>query len=362
MIRSLQNKLLTPLTAGFDRAAARVLFGRSERSRGRSTSESLGPTERRARLAIIERFYCTERYLEDPDAFFAKVDPDDLREERTRDYGADGEIRELRWHSALLPLTDDPDVVRRLEARAVVNHAAVARLYAHRDRARPTIVLVHGYMGGAFALEERAFPVRAFFDAGLDVVLAVLPHHGPRGVRGRRPLLPASDPRITIESFRHAIVDLRTLVTVLRARGAPAVGAMGMSLGGYSSALLATVEPIDFVVPMIPLASIADFARDSDRLVGTATQRREQHEAIEAAHRVVSPLARASLVDPARALVIAGKGDRITPAAHAKRLAEHLDAPLHEFVGGHLLQLGRGAAFREVRRMLTREGILPERT
>ena len=358
MIRALQRKLLTPLTAGFDRAAARVLFARSARSRGRSSSESLGPTERRDRLGLIERFYCTTQFLEEPDTFFPILEADDLRDERLRDYGADGEVRELRWHSALLPLTDEPDVVRRLEARAVVNHAAVARLFAHRDRARPTIVLVHGYMGGAFALEERAFPVRAFFDAGLDVVLAVLPHHGARGVRGRRPLLPASDPRITIESFRHAIVDLRTLVGLLRDRGAPAVGAMGMSLGGYSSALLATVEPIDFVVPMIPLASIADFARDSDRLVGTATQRKEQHEAIEAAHRVVSPLARPSLVDPARALVIAGSGDRITPATHAERLAEHLGAPLHVFAGGHLLQLGRGGAFREVRSMLAREGVL----
>src|SRR5260221_165757 len=82
------------------------------------------------------------------------------------------------------------------------------------------------------------------------------------------------------------------LAGFLRARGAPTVGAMGMSLGGYSTALFATVDDaLGFAVPIIPLASIADFARDQGRL-GDAAQSKEQHKALEAANRVVSPLAR----------------------------------------------------------------------
>ncbi len=361
MISALKKRVVTPLTASFDRAMSVVIFGRSEASKAKSRAESLGPQERIRSLAEVEAFYDTPEYLANADAFFPRVGADDLRETRVGRIGTDGTIVDLRWHSALVPLSDDPEVRRRLEERADVNHTAIVRMFAHLDRPRPALVLLHGYMGGIFAVEELAFPVRWLYERGLDVVLAVMPHHGPRGIRGRRPLLPSSDPRITIESFRHAIVDLRTLTSVLRARGAPAVGAMGMSLGGYATALLSTVEPLDFAIPLIPLASIADFARDGDRLIGTATQRREQYDALDRAYCVVSPLSRPSLVDPTHTLVIAGDGDRITPRGHAEKLAAHLRAPLHLFHGGHLIQLGRDEGFREVARMLGRAGFLDPR-
>lgn len=361
-MRRVAARVVTPVAASFDRAVAKVLFGRSQASRARSSAESLGPIERLKALADIQSLYAGPRAFEAPDTFFPVLPADGLRTERVFDYGPGGEILDLRWSSPLAPTIDDPEVLRRLEQRAAVNHTAIARLFAHRDRPRPAIVLLHGYMGGVFSIEERAFPVRWMFDRGLDVVLAVLPHHGPRGVRGRRPLLPSSDPRITIESFRHAIVDLRTLVELLRARGAPAIGAMGMSLGGYTTALLATIEPLAFAFPMIPLASVADIARDEDRLIGTATQRREQYEALERAFRIVSPLSRAPRVDPERMLVIAGEGDRITPVSHAQRIAEHFGARMHVFSGGHLLQLGRDEAFREVGRVLGRAGLLEPRS
>ena len=48
-------------------------------------------------------------------------------------------------------------------------------------------------------------------------------------------------------------------------------------------------------------------------------------------------------------------------AQYAARLAEHLGARTHTFDGGHVLQLGRGDAFRELARMLRAEGILAPR-
>jgi len=51
-------------------------------------------------------------------------------------------------------------------------------------------------------------------------------------------------------------------------------------------------------------------------------------------------------------LVLAAEGDRITPIAHAERLARHFDAKLVRFAGGHLLQFGRRDAFRELRTWL----------
>jgi pimeloyl-ACP methyl ester carboxylesterase len=62
-----------------------------------------------------------------------------------------------------------------------------------------------------------------------------------------------------------------------------------------------------------------------------------------------------------RLLVVAGEADRITPFAHAERLADHFGARLERFVGGHLLQLGRSEAFRAVGRMLGEAGLLAPR-
>ncbi len=155
--------------------------------------------------------------------------------------------------------------------------------------------------------------------------------------------------------------DIRALVAWLRLRGAPEVGLMGMSLGGYASALLATLEAgLSFAIPMIPLASIADYARDRGRFA-EGKDGDAQHGALDAATRVVSPFARPSCMERKagmpRVLVIAGQGDRITPIAHAERLARHFDAPLVRFPGGHLLQFGRRGAFHELARFLTDLGV-----
>jgi pimeloyl-ACP methyl ester carboxylesterase len=132
---------------------------------------------------------------------------------------------------------------------------------------------------------------------------------------------------------------------------------MGMSLGGYLTALMATLDQdLSFAVPIIPLASFADFARDQQRF-GDGDRAAEQYRAYDGAMRVVSPLARPGLVPPERVLILAAAHDRITPKAHADRLASHFGAPLIVFPGGHLLQFGRGDAFREVGRFWRRLGL-----
>jgi dienelactone hydrolase len=189
----------------------------------------------------------------------------------------------------------------------------------------------------------------------------VLPFHAVRAEEGA-PLFPSSDPRITNEGFRQAVLDLRALAAFLRDRGAEAVGMMGMSLGGYTTSLLATLDDtLTFAAPIIPLASIADVARMAGRFVGSPEQQRLQYEGLEAAHRVVSPFARPSRLPADRVLILAASGDKITPVEHARKLADHFGAPLELFHGGHLLQFGRGDAFRAVGRMLGRIGLFVRR-
>jgi pimeloyl-ACP methyl ester carboxylesterase len=114
---------------------------------------------------------------------------------------------------------------------------------------------------------------------------------------------------------------------------------------------------IDFVMPLIPLASLADFAREQGRL-GVGSQADEQHEALERANGIASPFARPLRLPASRALVVAAEHDRITPLGHARRIAEHFRCDMRTVGGAHLIQLGRGDAFRALAAMLEREGII----
>jgi pimeloyl-ACP methyl ester carboxylesterase len=211
-------------------------------------------------------------------------------------------------------------------------------------------------MAGNFLIEERVWPVKRLFQSGLDVVLTVLPLHGPRRAEARGylpPAFPSSDPRFTIEGFRQLVFEHRGLFDYLRQCGAPELGVMGMSLGGYSAALLATVEQaLRLAVFLVPLASIEDFAYRSGRMVGDAGEQLAQREALRKAQLAVSPFARPSQLPPERVVAVAGEADLVTGVEQARKLCQHFGSQLSLFHGGHLLHAGREEAFEPVWRLL----------
>ena len=258
---------------------------------------------------------------------------------------------DLSWASDYQPFV--PAVGERY-SRTAENGAAAVRLFTAHER-RPVAILIHGYMAGNYQVEQRLWPLPRLLRSGYDVALFTLPFHGVRSNASRRgaPEFPGADPRFSNEGFRQVISDLRNFVKWLRQQGHPQVGVMGMSLGGYTAALLATVEPqLSFCVPVIPLASLADFAREQGTLSEAPALRAEEHALLERIYRVVSPVDRTPLIDPSRTLIVAAKADRITPVAHARKLSAHFGSQLVSWHGGHLLQLGRNAAFRRVETLL----------
>lgn len=258
---------------------------------------------------------------------------------------------DLSWDSDYQPFV--PAVGDRY-ARTRENHAAAVRFLGAEEK-RPVAILIHGYMAGNYQVEQRLWPLVRFFRSGYDVALFTLPFHGLRANAARRgaPEFPSADPRLSNEGFRQVISDLRNFIAWLRREGHPDVGVMGMSLGGYTAALLATVESgLAFCVPVIPLASLADFAREQGELSAAPELEAEEHALLERIYRVVSPLDRKPLIAPARTMVVAAKADRITPVGHARKLAAHFGSQQVAWHGGHLLQLGRNAAFRRVETLL----------
>jgi pimeloyl-ACP methyl ester carboxylesterase len=353
-VTPIARRLIGSAASTVDRAVVAAIQMRQRAHRRRT--ESMSHDERMETLARIRDTYGAPELLANPDAYFVppRAVAPHVRTVRRLPWG--GECLALSWDSACEPFAP---AVRDAYVAHERNRIAHARLYTSARAPRPAVILVHGYLAGQWAIEERAWPIRWMNHRGLDVALFVLPFHGVRGrPEGGTPPFPGADPRFTNEGFRQAVADLRVLMAVLRERGAPAVGIMGMSLGGYTTALLATLEPdLAFAVPLIPLASVADFAREQGRL-GTGERAALQHAALEAANRVVSPLARPRAIAKERVLVVGAEADQVTPIAHAERIAAHLDAPFLRAHGGHMLQLWRKEAFRAVRAMLVRNGVL----
>ena len=335
-------------------------------ARDRAHANRMSHDERVAVLDAVHRDYGGDALVADPASYF--VPPPDVelalrfvRREPSR-AGVVVEVSDASWPSPFVPYLDE--VAARYLSR-IENRTARARLFlagAHERTSRPAVIALHGYMGGQWLLEEVQWPLAWLSRRGLDVALPLLPFHALRcGPHRGAPPFPSADPRLTNEGFRQAVADIVSLARWLRARGAPHVGVMGMSLGGYTSSLLATVsKELDFVMPMIPLASIADFAREQGSL-GTGEKADAQHAALERANWVVSPLARPLALPASRALVVAAEHDRITPSAHARRIAGHFGCELLTIPGGHLVQLGRSEAFRGLAAMLEREGIIETR-
>lgn len=351
MIRRATRKVLGNAAAVVDRAVTRTAFVRTSRNSDGSRAEMLSHEERvgaLSRLALLYETPSAEHYFRPP-----RVVSPSSRFVRSMPDG--GSVVDLAWPSDYTPFL--PDMAERYDRAE--NRVAAVRLF-RAAHPRPVAICVHGYLGGHYGMEERAFPVSWFYKIGLDVALFVLPFHGVRGdPRKSAPPFPGADPRMTNEGFRQAMGDLSDFVAWLRSQGHPEVGLLGMSLGGYTTALAATlIENLAFGIPIIPLGSFADIARDQGRIGSSPEQVAVQHAGLERIHRVISPLDRKPLLAPNRMLVIGAKADQITPIAHARRLAAHFGAPLDSWHGGHLLQFGRSEGFRRIGRLLGELGVI----
>jgi dienelactone hydrolase len=349
---SLIGRIGTQLGSALDGAlvnAARLGFARHT-----------GPRQDRSRLlAEATEFYRRPELLAG-DGFFPPPEVARPLERRVRTLDG-GEVVDVTFPSTFRPRWE------RME-RAYLEHAenatAHVRMLRHTSP-RASILCLHGYAGGRQFFSERAFEVEWLYKLGLDVSLFVLPFHGARAAPGTTaPIWPSPHVARTNEGFAHAMHDLRAWIAWLRARGAPQVAVTGMSLGGFTTSLLATVEPLDFAAPMIPVAAWADLFWTH----GQHSRERAEAEAegitlerMRAALEVTSPLARAPKLPGERVLVIDAAGDRIAPRQHAAWLADHFRARRVTFGGGHVLQLGRGKAFRALARRFAELELIPPR-
>lgn len=243
----------------------------------------------------------------------------------------------LRWESDYHPLPGEPGGDRWSTYTA--NRRGYALMLRHPEP-RPWLVCVHGTEMGRAALDLALF--RAWHlheDLGLNVVLPVLPMHGPRA-RGlpKGAVFPGEDVLDDIHATAHAVWDIRALLGWIRAEQPDAaVGLYGLSLGGFIAALVASLDPgLTCAVLGVPVANLIDLLSRHSGLTRDDPRRRTILLASPLG-RMISPLSLTPLVPMSGRFIYAGLADQVVhPREQVARLWEHWGRPNIEWYhGGH---------------------------
>jgi dienelactone hydrolase len=123
----------------------------------------------------------------------------------------------------------------------------------------PTLCVIHGFMGSPYLFNGLFFSLPWFYRSGYDVLLYTLPFHGQRAERGS----PFSGYGYFAHGFSgfaeamaQAVHDFRSVIDYLEFTGVDRVALTGMSIGGYTSALIACVDDrIQAVIPNVPVVT-----------------------------------------------------------------------------------------------------------
>ena len=221
------------------------------------------------------------------------------------------------------------------------NRTAHAWVLRHRSGPRPWLVCYHGYQMGFPFVDFPAFHAARFHHRfGLNLLLPVLPLHGPRkiGWRSGDGFL-SGDFLDTVHAEAQAIWEFGRVLSWIRAQDGAPIGVHGLSLGGYNAALMACFEDLACVVPGIPAT---DFTRltwrhGSPLQIRYAEHRGVVHDEVSEVLSVVSPLVLKPRVPHERRYIFAAISDRLVPAEQPYDLWRHWDEPrIVWYQGGHV--------------------------
>jgi pimeloyl-ACP methyl ester carboxylesterase len=282
-----------------------------------------------------------------------------VRTERGRGpRGGGGHVELLRFQSPYAPINPDARHDYLAHER---NAIARAQHWRHDGAPRPALVVIHGFGASPAWFNALFFSLEEFFAEGWDIVLFTMPFHGgrrgPRAPFNGAELFTGGFSRLN-EAILQAVCDLRVLLAHLRRRGAERIGLTGLSLGGYTTALMAAVEPsLAFAIPNAALASMPEIMRAwfptnlGSRALGAI--KGIPAELITRALELHSPLTYPPRLSRERLMVVAGLGDRLAPPVHSVMLWEHWARPeLRWFPGSHILHFQRGAYLDAMRGLM----------
>lgn len=306
--------------------------------------------------------YCSKASQGDPSAFFWEPPKHVGVTESSPGWPSfhpkNGTCTELSFESPFVPVNPS---LRDKYRKNKNNMRAVAQYWRHDNGPRPTIAVIHGFMADPYWLNSVFLALPWFYQQGYDILLYTLPHHGAR--RGR--FAPFSGHGYFAggisninETVAHAIYDFRIFMNYLESRGVGKIGVTGISLGGYTTALLASVEKrLAFAIPNVPVVSLFDLMlqwfpasmvlKSGLRLSGISVKEARHMMAVHC------PLTYQPVLSKDKLMIIGGAGDRLAPPKHSRLLWDHWDrCKIHWFPGNHVLHLDQGKYLKEVSQFL----------
>jgi hypothetical protein len=248
------------------------------------------------------------------------------------------------------------------------NKIAYARMWRHpQGESLGTLVAIHGWMMGDSRLSAVTLVPGYFYRLGLDVILYELPYHGRRvpACQQEASLFPSFNVARTNEGFAQAISELRSLTLWLKSQNDNPVGVIGLSLGGYTAALWASLEKLAFAILVAPLVSMAEVAQallatqdDKLRHAANGVLDRLTLEQLREGYAVHCPLSYQPKVELERLMIIAGLADDLVPLAQPEQLWQHWNKPIIQWLrGGHLGQVVEQSTLGHVHEFLQTLGL-----
>ena len=216
-------------------------------------------------VLAAQDFYGNQGWLDNPEGFFAPPPPPADVTVRTID-NLGRTYQRLFFDSDYEPYADEPGRERWLSYTG--NNREYGLMLRHREP-RPWLVCIHGAEMGRAALDPMLFNAwHLHRDLGLNVVLPVLPMHGPRArdlPKGTG--FPSEDVLNDVHGTAQAVWDIRRLLCWIRAQQPDAaIGLNGLSLGGLISSLVASLDDgLTCAILGIPAVDLVESGRPPRR-------------------------------------------------------------------------------------------------
>ena len=292
-------------------------------------------------VAEAIELYRHNGWLDKPQGFFTA--PPVPREVSIRTFSTRNRTHErLSFDSGYAPHPGEPGAQRWMGYAG--NHREYALMLRHtshgRPEPRPWLVCVHGTEMGRAGIDLalfRAWHLHA--DLGLNVVLPVLPMHGPRA-KGlpKGAVFPGEDVMDDVHGTAQAVWDIRRVLAWIRSEQPDAkIGLNSISLGGFVAALVASLEDdLTCAILGVPPSNLVELLGRHSGL----DKNDPRHATLELAKpigQMVSPLSMQPRVAPEGRFIYAGVADRIVhPRQQVMQLWEHWGRPdIGWYRGGH---------------------------
>ena len=286
-------------------------------------------------VAALE-LYGQQGWLEKPEGFFAAPPP--LTDVTVKTATTRGRTHErISFHSGYQPHAGEPGAERWRGYTA--NNREYALLLRHREP-RPWLVCVHGAQMGRAGLDPTLFRAwQLHEDLGLNVVLPVLPMHGPRA-RGlpKGAVFPGQDLLDDVHATAQAVWDIRRLLSWIRSQEPDSpIGVNSISLGGYITSLVASLDDgLTCAILGVPVTDLVELLGRHSGLHHN-DPRRDVLRLATPLGAMISPFALTPRVPMAGRFIYAGIADRVVhPRDQVTRLWEHWGRPeIVWYKGGH---------------------------